>query len=72
MNMIKILENEISNSCEVVVSKNLRKGLKKALIAVFGEYNGECYLESGINDGVTIRVEVANHSQAVEVCLLIA
>lgn len=70
--MIKIVESETRNNCEVVVSKNLRRNLKKALIAVFGEYNGECYLESGVNDGVTIRVEVANHSQAVEVCSLIA
>ena len=69
--MIKIVESELRTNCEVVVSKNLKRNLKKALIKVFGEYNGECYLESGIDDGVTIRVEVANHTQADAVCSLI-
>lgn len=66
--MIKILESELNNNCEVVVSKSLRKSLKKALIAVFGEYNAEMYLSSVIKDGDIIRVEVCCHAQAVEVC----
>lgn len=67
--MIKIIESEVRNECVVVVSKKLRKQLKKALCVVFGDYNGECYYEYAIKDADTISVEVANHSQAVEVCL---
>ena len=70
--MIKIVESELNNSCEVVVSKNLRKGLKNALIKVFGQYNAEMYLDSAIKDGDIIRVEICCHSQAVEVCSAIA